>query len=213
MSKYHKLIDRTFHNESTIKLTLEKKTISYSPGQIFSIGIKDEIVNREYSSYNSPNDDHLEFLIKLITDGVFSKILKKIDMSSKFLIHGPFGQFNYNETKSKPLFICSGTGIAPFRSFIKSFNISDYKIIHGIREENEMYDRLEYKSDSYIPCISRDNKTNFYKGRVTDFLKEYDLSNFDSFYICGNSAMISDTYNLLKSKNIKSSDILTESFF
>ena len=38
--KYHKLIDRTFHNESTIKLTLEKKTISYSPGQIFSIGIK-----------------------------------------------------------------------------------------------------------------------------------------------------------------------------
>lgn len=213
MSKYHRLIEKTFYNESTIKLILEKKSISYIPGQIFSIGIKGELVNREYSTYNSPDENSIEFLVKLVSNGIFSKILKKVDKNSLFLIHGPFGQFYFDKSKTKPLFICSGTGIAPFRSFIKTHKLNNYKIIHGIRYENEMYDNIDYDAESYIPCISRETKTTHFKGRVTDYLSKFDFSGFDSFYICGNSSMISDTYNMLKSKNVNSSNIYTESFF
>ncbi len=213
MSKYHKLLEKKFYNDSTLKLILEKKDMNYLPGQIFSVGVKGELINREYSSYNSPNDENLEFLIKLVENGSFSKILDNVDLKDEFLVHGPYGQFTYDSSSKYPLFLCSGTGIAPFRSFIKSYNLENYRILHGIRYVNEMYDLVDYKKDSYIPCISREKDNLYFSGRVTDYLQNLNLSEHDSFYICGNSAMISDSYNILKSKNIVSSNIYTESFF
>ena len=213
MNKYHKLIEKKIYNNSTIKLIIEKNDINYLPGQIFSVGVKGELINREYSSYNSPKDDNLEFLIKLVENGSFSKILNNIGSKDEFLIHGPFGQFTFDSNSKNPLFLCSGTGIAPFRSFIKSYKLENYLILHGIRYINEMYDFEDYKNDSYVPCISREKNDSYFSGRVTDYLQNLKLSEHDSFYICGNSAMISDSYNILKSKNIVSSKIYTESFF
>jgi ferredoxin-NADP reductase len=57
------------------------------------------------------------------------------------------------ETK-KYLFIGTGTGIAPFLSIIKTHNIENYKIMHGIRELKDKIDGLD--SEKYEIYLTRE---------------------------------------------------------
>ena len=64
--------------------------------------------------------------------------------------------------------IATGTGIAPFRSMVKSYSNLNL-VIQVVKKENELY----YKNDlnDYTSCISQENKGNF-QGRVTDIKKK-----------------------------------------
>ena len=84
---------------------------------------------------------------------------------------------------------------------IKSFSKLDYVLLHGIRSETEEYDKKDYKK--YIACMSPEH--------VTDYLKKNKLAG--QFYLCGNSAMINDVYDILRAQGVNGSNIHSESFF
>ncbi len=204
----HNVISRFFFTQSTYKLTIEKKNIIFKPGQHFSLGTVDNAINREYSIYNGSNEENLEFLIKKISNGIVSKELADKN-NNKVIVLGPYSDFILpnNLDNKKFLFIATGTGIAPFASFIKSYKNLDYKLIFGTRYETEIYDKNLYEKNIKI-CISREKE----KRHVQDVLNELFIDEFNYIYLCGNSKMIVDVQNLIQKKNYKGI-VKTEVFF
>lgn len=202
----------------TYVIRLERLGFEFVPGQHFNIGLVDEAINREYSSYSSSKDKYLEFLIREVEGGLVSPVLKILKPQSKVSLDGAYGLFVLDESKIKThkyLFIASGTGIAPFHSFITSYPKLDYQLLHGIRESTEKYDYQDYDPKRYVACVSQKPVKGDFKGRVTDHLQKNPVKVTDNLicYLCGNSAMINDTYDILQSQGVNSSNIITEVFF
>jgi NAD(P)H-flavin reductase len=130
-------------------------------------------------------------------------------------VKGPYGFFlgNAPEATGHPLlFIASGTGIAPFHSFVKSFPRTDFRIIHGIREMEEAYEMADFPRERLHLCTSRDPRGDF-EGRITDYLKETELDTESLVYLCGNSQMIYDAMEILHDRGIPQRQIFTEVYF
>ena len=165
----YKIIDINFLTENTFILRTEKPKYKILPGQCFNLGVANAGVNREYSIYSGVNENFLEFLIRKVPNGVVSMELSHMKIGDKIDIDGPYGEFliNENQLSRKFIFCSTGTGIAPFNSFIKSFKKLDYILLHGVRCEDEQYNSTEYKKDSYFPFISSkgDRVTKFFENQ------------------------------------------------
>lgn len=200
--------------DATYVLRTERDKFVFIPGQCVNIGLVGSAVNREYSTYSNIKDNYLEFLIKKVPGGQVSTGLSELQPGTEVTLDGAYGRFTLQNPKKsqKYTFIGSGTGIAPFHSFVKSYPGIDYKVLHGIRSESEQYDRQDYEKGRYFACVSK-GKGGDFSGRVTDYLKTILLSPETIYYLCGNSGMINDAYDILRKSNINGSNIFTEVFF
>lgn len=201
--------------ESTYIIRFSRNGMEFKPGQHLVIGLDDDREAREYSIYSGTQDDSLEVLIKEVDDGHVSKKLKDLNPGDPLDVKGPFGFFlsdAVGKEDSKLIFIASGTGIAPFHSFIQSYPSADYLIIHGVRNVSEEYDRDDFSPDRYISCTSRGTHGTC-PGRVTDYLMKNDLDTSARVFLCGNSHMIYDAMDILQSKGFTPKQLFTEVYF
>lgn len=200
--------------DSTYVLKVERSGFEFIPGQCVNIGLVDDAVNREYSTYSGVNDRYLEFLIKEIDGGIVSPALRKLKKGDRVSIDGAYGLFVIPNpiAKHRYLFIGSGTGIAPFHSFVRSYPDLDYTILHGIRTFDEQYDKKDYAPERYVPCVTREKGVGFH-GRVTDYMRKHPVDPLTVCYLCGNSEMISEVYEILRGQGVGGSNIITEVFF
>ena len=216
-------IDESFYKVEAIRqltnetflLKLPKARFAFQAGQHISLGIQGDYQSREYSIYSGVNDNHLEVLVKEVDKGYFTPKLRKLKAGDLVEIHGPFGKFGMEPKLAKTgkfVFIASGTGIAPFRSIVRSYPEIDYMLIHGVRHASEAYDRNEYACDRYILCSSRDPKGT-YHGRLTGYLKNCTFAPETEFFLCGNSDMIFDALEILKEKGFERDQIHCEVYF
>lgn len=199
--------------QNTFCLRVERPACTIKSGQCFNVGIPGMDINREYSMYSDAKSPYLEFLIRVIDDGLVSSSLQKLKVGDTVEVDGPYGEFCISPDKlnSKFVFIGSGTGIAPFHSFVKTFPNLNYKILHGIRYANEAYDADDYEQERYIPCISRNEGGEGI--RVTDFLLMNPISRDSVVYLCGNRNMIVDSVQILLDQGIGGDQIISEVFF
>ncbi|PKP29727.1 MAG: oxidoreductase [Bacteroidetes bacterium HGW-Bacteroidetes-17] len=196
-------------------LRLERKNIKLFAGQHISLGFGNDGATREYSIYSGENDPFIEVLIKEVEDGLVSKQLKRCEIGDRVRFDGPVGYFRIDENKikdSKFLFIASGTGIAPFHSFIKSYPELEYELLHGVRYSYEAYERSEYNANNYHLCSTRDDKGNYF-GRVTEYLKDLPFDNSMQVYLCGNCDMIHDAYDILLEQGFSADNLHSEVYF
>jgi len=221
--RYEIKIDESFYKveeirhltNETFSLKLPKARFAFKAGQHISLGIHGDYQSREYSIYSGADDENLEVLVKEVHNGYFTPKLRKLKAGDLVEIHGPFGNFGMEPKDAeagKFVFIASGTGIAPFRSMVRTYPEIDYTLIHGVRQSTEAYDRNEYASDRYILCSSRDTKGT-YHGRLTGYLKGCTFSPDTHFYLCGNSDMIFDALEILKDKGFERDQIHCEVYF
>jgi len=211
----HKVIGVDLLTDHTFSLRLERKDVTFLAGQCFNIGLPDTAVNREYSSYSSVFDDELQFLVREIEGGQVSPKLKLLKPGDSVEVDGAYGLFTIDPElvpNHSFYFIGTGTGIAPFHCFVKSLPGLDYKIIHGTRYVNEAYNRFDYSNGRYINCATHDKMADF-NGRVTDYLLVNPPPRAAIYYLCGNRNMINDVYDILRERDISSSQIITEVFF
>jgi len=213
---HHKKIQQIrFLTKSTFVLTFDRDNIQFIAGQHIIVGTEGSLNQREYSIYSGEKHDYLDILVKEVIDGNVSMQLRNCKPGDLLEVNGPFGIFKL-ETKDiysrKHLFIATGTGISPFHSMVTSYPGINYTILHGIRYLNEAYDKNEYHPKRYIPCTSKE-KSGDYNGRVTDFLSDYLTEPDMMFYICGNSSMIYDVFDILRNKGVSGERILTEVYF
>jgi ferredoxin-NADP reductase len=199
----------------TFILRLDRGNFRFEPGQYVIIRIPGENKGREYSIYSGVNDDYLEFLVREIPEGGFSRYLRNLLPGSELDVEGPKGYFILDDKTRqghKALFIATGTGISPFHSYARSFPELKIKVIHGVHFADEDYGRGSFLPENYILCTSRTDKGDYF-GRVTYYLKENKMEADTIYYLCGNSAMIDEVTTILENYGVPPEHIRTEVFF
>jgi CDP-4-dehydro-6-deoxyglucose reductase len=197
----------------------EVKSFDFKAGQFVTmdlpIGDKRLQRWRSYSIANAPDGSNvLELCIVRSDNGTGTKYLfDEIHLGSALRFKGPDGGFVLPEMIDKDLvFICTGTGVAPFRSMLHDLKNSgkphrDIHLIFGTREESSILYRAEFEELArtmpgfrYDIALSRQPDWPGYKGYVHQiYLEKYKKTRPDvAFYICGWSAMIDEAVaNLL----------------
>lgn len=199
----------------TFILRLDRQDFQFEPGQYVVIRIPNEQKGREYSIFSSTNDDFLDFLVREIPSGEFSRYLRHLLPGSELDVEGPKGYFILNEkTKNghPTMLIASGTGISPFHSYVKSYANLNYHVLHGVHFDDEAYGREAFDPSRYLLCTSRHDKGDCF-GRVTYYLKNHVVDKDTICYLCGNSDMIEDVTAILEKYGLPPENIRTEVFF
>lgn len=201
--------------ETTLRIRTERPNVDIRAGQCFNVGIPGTGINREYSMYSAATAPYLDFLIKVIEGGCVTPSLQLLRTGDKLEIDGPYGEFTIKEKEStdqKYIFLASGTGIAPFHSFVLSYPGLKYRVIHGIRKPTEKYGEEDFVEGEYVACIS-ENEANKRSSRVTDYLRDEPIEKDSMVYICGNRSMIIDSVDILLAQGLPGDQIITEVFF
>lgn len=172
---------------------------------------------RSYSIANAPAPDSrvLEFCIVHLEGGAASRYLfEEAAVGTAIRFKGPDGNFCLPDTITSDLvFICTGTGIAPFRSMVQDIYMrqAEHQRIHLIfgtryadgilyRKEMEQLCR-DIPGFSYSVALSKQEQIDaaaypfdIYKGYVHQiYLQQYAHVRPDvHFYLCGWSNMIDD---------------------
>jgi len=192
----------------------ELDKFDFKPGQFVTLDLPiHEKKNKRWRSYSiasAPDGTNIfELVIVLLEEGAGTTYLfNEIKEGSELLLRGPQGVFILPETIDKDLFfICTGTGIAPFRAmahYIHKHNIPHKKIylIFGCRKYGDaLYSEelkeleAEMKTFLYIPTFSREtpsaDKKTGYVHAVYEELLQAEKSEA-KFYLCGWKNMIDE---------------------
>ncbi len=189
---------------------------TFKPGQFVTLDLPiHEKKNKRWRSYSiasAPDDTNIfELVIVLVEDGLGTPYLfNHIKIGDEIVLRGPAGIFVLPDTIEHDYFmICTGTGIAPFRSMIHhiyNHHIAskDLYLIFGTRTKNDLlyHDELTALQEKlpnfrYIPVLSRekwDGKT----GYVHPVYEALCAGKPDAqFMLCGWKNMIDDAKNNL----------------
>jgi len=211
----HEILEIRHFTSSAFVMRIERKDLNFKAGQHICVGPPNGIHTREYSIYSGEHEPDIEILVKEVDNGLVSPSLKKLKKGGFVVVEEPMGYFTIDKgyPKNQPyVFIATGTGISPFHSFVKSHPDLNYKLLHGVRFGEEAYDKNTYDEDKYIVCTSRDDKGD-YCGRVTDYLRNNNFEGGTQYFLCGNSSMIHDIYDILEHKGISTDNIHAEVYF
>ncbi|HCE59195.1 MAG TPA: oxidoreductase [Prolixibacteraceae bacterium] len=213
--RIHKIISVRNLTDYTFVIRFERLNFQFQTGQFVMLKIPGSLENREYSVYSGENDDFLEVLVREVEGGKVSGKLKKLKTGAEIDVNGPFGFFKFNPEKyasQKFLFVATGTGISPFHSFVRTFPKLDYQLVHGVRLKEEAYEHTDFQKEKVTLCLSGEESGNFY-GRVTDYLFTQKIDNETNCFLCGNSEMIYEVFDILTGKGIPVSNIYSEVYF
>jgi len=194
---------------------VERRGLAFVPGQHVTLGLADSGINREYSIYSGADDPYLEFLVKIHPGSDSAEALGAAKPGDGVTLAGPYGAFVLpsGAASSAPVwFVAGGVGIAPFHSIVRSMPGLDYRILHGVREAADAYDRADYAAARHTVCCSRATDGDF-AGRVTGWLAANRLPPDTVAFVCGPAAMVADTYESLRSQGLSSDRLFTEVFF
>jgi len=190
---------------------------NFQPGQFVTLDLPiHEQRNKRWRSYSIaswPNNTNVIELVIVFTEhGAGTQYLfNEVHEGSELTLRGPQGVFVLPAIIDKDLFlICTGTGIAPFRSMvhhIKNHNIA-HKHIHilfGCRTQQDLlyYDEMktlekEMLHFHYTPTLSREQwqgKT----GYVHALYEELSMNKPNAkFFLCGWKNMIDEARKKLQ---------------
>lgn len=141
-------------------------SFDFEPGQFVTLDLPiHEKLNKRIRSYSIASwpdgTNVLELVIVLLEGGAGTNYLfNEVKVGSELTLRGPQGIFTLPEVIEKDLFfICTGTGIAPFRSMshhILNCNIAhrDIYLIFGCRKiEDALYRKEMTELAEQIPCF------------------------------------------------------------
>lgn len=214
-SKEIEVLDVRELTSSTYVIRLDRNGMNFTAGQHVTLGPVQGIDSREYSIYSGEQDEYLEVLIKEVIDGNISKKLKRVSQGDKLSYDGPVGYFTLPPeeiNQRKFYFIASGTGVAPFRSFVRSYPNIDYTLLHGVKNTSEAYDRSDYDPERHVLCTSQDTDGDF-NGRVTEYIRKNVFDTKALYYLCGNINMIYEVFDILKMKGVPANHLHAEVYF
>lgn len=211
----HKIISIENLTPETFILRIEKNDFQFEAGQYAVLRIPELNEGREYSIYSGTSAPFLDFLVREIPEGSFSRYLRHIKPGTEVELEGPKGFFILDEKSQQGaslLFVATGTGISPFHSFAESFSGLNYKLLHGVHFDDEAYGIDAFARENYCLCTSRVDKGDYF-GRVTSYLRKHPVYKNTICYLCGNSDMIEESTSILENYGIPPENIHTEVFF
>lgn len=185
----------------------------FEPGQFVTLGLQTEqgLVERSYSIASAPgNTEKFELCISLNPEGTATPLLWNLENGAEVEYSGPHGSFVLrNGVELEHVFICTGTGIAPFRSMIAKLLESGFSeqvyLIFGNRLQEDILYRAEFSeleekhsNFHFIPVLSRE-EWNGERGYVHQVYETLFADGRDArFYVCGWQVMCSEARERLK---------------
>lgn len=213
--------DETYNTKRFFIRVNELESFDFKAGQFVTLDLPiHEQKNKRWRSYSVaswPDGTNIyELLIVLLEGGAGSTYLfTEVKVGSQLTFRGPQGVFTLPEKIEKDLFfICTGTGIAPFRSMLNYIQLHDIVhenlyLIYGCRAQKDLlyYDEMRTLENnlerfSFMPTLSREN-WNGSTGYVHNLYEQICKKNNEacenledlkpaSFYLCGWKFMIDD---------------------
>lgn len=205
---------------------------SFKAGQfvMLDLPIESRITTRSYSIASAPgHDSRIELLVVLKPGGAGSEYLfSKVQKGSPLKVSKALGKFCLPDTIDKEIcFICTGTGIAPFRSMILDLIHTGrpHKGIHllfGTRFHKDILYRQEWEESAlklnhfdFTPVLSRETNppAGTAKGYVHEVYEELFRDRRDaSFYICGWAEMLREARQRLANMGYEKENIHFEPY-
>jgi len=219
--KVIRILDETYNTKRFWIQVPELERFDFKAGQFVTLDLPiHEQKNKRWRSYSIaswPDGTNVfELLIVLPEGGAGTTYLfNEVKEGSELTLRGPQGVFVLPETIDKDLFfICTGTGIAPFRSmlnYILLHNVphQNMYLFFGCRTQKDLLYHEEMKSlqsnlenFTYMPILSREDWDGR-RGYVHSLYEEICKQNTEAcedmeqlkpakFYLCGWKAMIDD---------------------
>jgi len=199
LSKSHYLI--TLHPVKKIKKP--------EPGQFFMLAVNqnaDPLLRRPFSLHRWLGRD-LQLLFRSV--GKATNILKEKKPGEMLEIIGPLGNsFPLNPSKSKPVLVAGGLGIAPLFALAEKLSQKKPLFFLGAKNREEVLCIEGLNSIGIKPVVSTDDGSLGQKGLITDVLKDF-LSRHPSpltrycLYACGPKSMLKELFVLTKDLGVK----------
>ena len=149
---------------------LEPPAMEFKAGQFVILNVPQggKVIKRAYSIASAPHEPHaVELCIQHVEGGAASAYCWKLKAGDPVSISGPHGAFLLKEPLDyEPVFMATGTGVAPFRSMIKHLYhrqfARDFWLLFGTRYEHGLLYESEFRSLAtvrhgfhYLPTVSR----------------------------------------------------------
>ena len=238
IGKMTKIVDETPNTKRFWIEIPELDRFDFEPGQFVTLDLPiHEQKNKRWRSYSiasSPNGTNvIELVIVRLEGGAgTSYLFKEGEVGMEVMLRGPIGRFTLPETLDKDLFlICTGTGIAPFRSMIH--NIHSHKIPHknvyiifGCRRiDDSLYfeelKQLEKDEPDFHFCPTYSRETEVPEGCHTGYVHQVyenfiNQSKIDgvippaNFFLCGWKNMVDEAKDKLVCMGYDKKDIHLE---
>ena len=191
-----RLTDRAWLSERTFQVALERPSgFRFLPGQ--SIRIANGSAERDYSLACAPDSELLMLCVRHVPQGVLSTFLAEAPLGTSLTLTGPHGYFLFQKSAQPPVFVATGTGVAPFLSMVGA-GVRGFTLLHGTRTANELYYETQLRAASalYMPCLTERSAPGCFTGRASDWVREHLSPRAYDFYLCGSREMIRDVTRL-----------------
>jgi len=208
------LTGRRFLSAATLELSLARPdSFSFEAGQ--SLRLFHAGAERDYTMISGPREPGLTLLVRLVPDGKVSSFLAEAPLGTPLRCSGPLGRLLFRPSDRGPVFVATGTGIAPFVSMVRS-GVRGFTVLYGVRTPEELHyeDELARAADRLVACLSRGVSAgpNRFPGRVTGFVRSHLPAGAYDFYLCGRGEMIRDVTYLVDER-FPGSRVFSEPFF
>ena len=213
--------DETYNTKRFFIRVNDAESFDFKAGQFVTLDLPiHEQKNKRWRSYSIaswPNGTNVyELVIVLLEGGAGSTYLfKEVKVGSDLMFRGALGNFTLPENIEKDIFfICTGTGIAPFRSMLNYLRLHQLShknlyLIYGCRTQKDLlyYGEMKVLEKElphfyYLPTLSRESWGG-HTGYVHNLYEEICRKNNEAcenisdlkpvdFYLCGWKFMIDD---------------------
>jgi propane monooxygenase reductase subunit len=216
---------------------IEPGEVKFFPGQYMDITVPGTDQVRSFSMANtSSRDGLLEFVIKVYTDGLFSRFLdSELQVGDRLELTGPFGVFTLRDSDADLVFVGGGAGMAPILSLLRS--MADRGIhrkatfFYGARTQRDLCFGEELAAIAerlpnfrYIPALSDEmpdmspggGKAGTWTGEtglITDVVKRLggNLAGAHA-YVCGPPPMVEAAIPLLATLGVEDKRVYYDKF-
>ncbi len=111
--------EQCYHLEFRV---LEVERFEFEPGQFISlVGVdgNGKQQRRAYTIASAPRRGGFDLCVNRVAGGFFSNLLCDLEAGEEVEFDGPHGMFVLKQPLTDSIFVATGTGIAPFRSYVE----------------------------------------------------------------------------------------------
>lgn len=218
--------------DTLFSLRVEAEAIPFEAGQFVKLAlpIDGEMIGRPYSFVNAPDERPYEFYCVIVPEGPLSARLAALAPGDAvYLAPRPAGFLVLSEIQDAESLwlICTGTGIGPFLSILKSSlawrRFRHVVLVHGARHCNELTYRdtvaaigaahpSQFRSIGFLSLDPLPDVPAMLAGRIPQAIADGRLQQAAGIpltaasaqvMLCGNPAMVEETTEVLKTAGMK----------
>ncbi|MEE9369196.1 MAG: FAD-binding oxidoreductase [Pontiella sp.] len=201
-------------NDDLFELVIDRNDIEFTPGDCTAIYTGTD-KSRPYSIASGSKENELKFVIRKMEGGEVSPWLMSRAQGDVIRITPPFGWFRPGQDIGEApfVFLATGTGIAPFLSYMNTFSKPPIHCLFGVRHEADAigFSKLRNFCNTQL-AVSRE-QTEHHHGRLTGLLETLSLEKNTHYYCCGLESMVNDASAWLQENGVGLMQIHREVFF